>query len=64
MVESVKKEVEVSREYMKIFEREQMLREEGREEGQKMAEKKIAELEQTIRELTNQIADLAKVSEK
>lgn len=33
MVQQVKRDREVSREYMKIFERERMIREEGREEG-------------------------------
>ena len=33
MVNAVKRDEEVSIEYMKIFEREQMIREEGREEG-------------------------------
>lgn len=44
MVETVKRDEEVSYKYMKVFEREQMLREEGREEGRE------EERENTLRE--------------
>ena len=35
MVQTVKQDKEVSLEYMKILERERMIREEGREEGKR-----------------------------
>ena len=48
MVERVKKDEEVSLEYMKIFEREQMLINQGRREG--IEEGRLAEQQNTERE--------------
>ena len=56
MVETVKEDQEASLEYMKIFEREQMLLEQGREEERKNTEKerKNAEMERERADIVEQ----------
>ncbi len=42
MVDTVKKDEEVSKEYMKIYEKEQMLLRQGREEGREEGKQRVA----------------------
>lgn len=65
MVESVKTESEVSWKYMKIFERERMLREEGREEEKENTERerrRADRLEEEVKLLREKLASLSVVS--
>lgn len=63
MVETVKRDEEVSYKYMKVFEREQMLREEGREEEREntLREKKRADdLEEKLKLLQEKYEEIQK----
>ena len=52
MVDTVKKDEEVSKEYMKMYEKEQMLLRQGREEGREEGKQRVAKvLTQSVEKL-------------
>ncbi len=68
MVRDVKRDEEVSLEYMKIFEREEMVREEGREEGRELKlleliQKKLAK-GKSVREIAEMLEEHVEVVEQ
>lgn len=64
MVETVKRDGEVSLSYMKGFERDMLMYEEGREEERKNTERERARAELIKQELEKKIAELERELEK